>query len=98
MTSRRRAGWFLTIAVFGLPAAACLVLSSGCSKTPVAAQVPSPQPAEQQAVNVAVVKPEKKSLRRVIKQPGTIEAFQETLVYAKIPGYVQKVLRDIGDP
>src|SRR5262249_50700059 len=43
---------------------------------------------------VTVVKP---ALRRTIDQPGTIEAFQQTPVYAKIPGFVDAVAVDIGD-
>src|SRR5436190_24349229 len=85
------------VASLGLSAAGVLVAASGCNKTPVAEQSP-PQPAEQRTATVSVVKPVKKTLHRVIKQPGTVDAFQETPVYAKIPGYVQKVIRDINDP
>jgi multidrug efflux pump subunit AcrA (membrane-fusion protein) len=84
------------VVLLSLSVASILAVASGCGKTPVAAQPPS-QPAEQRTASVSVIKPEKKTLRRVIKQPGTVEAFQETLVYAKIPGYVQKVYRDIDD-
>ncbi len=41
--------------------------------------------------------PKKKLLRRVIEQPATVEAFEETPLLARIPGYVAKVAKDIGD-
>src|SRR5713101_7449036 len=97
MRFHRRRSLVLAVASLGLSAAGVLIAGSGCNKAQVAAQTPA-QPAEQRTVTVSVVRPEKKTLRRVIKQPGTVEAFQETLVYAKIPGYVQKLHRDIGDP
>jgi RND family efflux transporter MFP subunit len=46
---------------------------------------------------VTVVKPERKTLRRLIKRPGyNIEAYQSTPLYAKISGYVRKWNFDIG--
>src|SRR5215469_2664158 len=47
---------------------------------------------------VKTIKPQRKDLRRVFEQPGFIEAFEETLLFARVPGYVLKVHRDIGDP
>jgi RND family efflux transporter MFP subunit len=44
-----------------------------------------------------VVKPERKTVRRTIGQPGQIEAFQQTPIFVKIAGFVQKVRVDIGD-
>jgi multidrug resistance efflux pump len=47
---------------------------------------------------VKVTRPEKKTVRHRIKQPGyNIEAYQQTPLYAKVAGYVQKVHVDIGD-
>lgn len=56
-------------------------------------------PAEDKGVAaVAVVKPEKKTVRRVVDQPAqNVEAFQHAPLYAKIPGYVGKLHVDIGD-
>jgi RND family efflux transporter MFP subunit len=50
-----------------------------------------------QDASVTTVLPERKSLPRVIEQPGHIEAFEETPLFARIAGYVQKVHVDIGD-
>jgi HlyD family secretion protein len=45
---------------------------------------------------VSVVHPERKTVRRVIEEPGTVEADEETRLFAKIPGYVGRVAADIG--
>jgi RND family efflux transporter MFP subunit len=43
------------------------------------------------------VKPEKRSISRSVAQPGYIQAFEQTPIFALIPGYVQKWSVDIGD-
>jgi multidrug efflux pump subunit AcrA (membrane-fusion protein) len=51
-----------------------------------------------QMPSVATVKPTRNTVRYLIKQPGyNIEAFEQTPVYAKVPGYVRKVNVDMGD-
>lgn len=73
-----------------------VTMSAGCDKPTTA--TPSPQAAkDERVVPVTTVQPEKKTLRRVMDQPGAIEAFEETPLFARIPGYVQKVYVDIGD-
>jgi len=55
------------------------------------------QPAVNQQ-SVRVVKPERKTVRHPIEQPGfNIEAFQETPLYARITGYIRKWNVDLGD-
>jgi RND family efflux transporter MFP subunit len=46
---------------------------------------------------VTLVRPSRQTLHRTIEQPGAIEAFEQTPIYAKIAGYVLKVHVDIGD-
>jgi RND family efflux transporter MFP subunit len=47
---------------------------------------------------VRVVKPERKTILHAIEQPGfNIEPFQETPIYSRVTGYVQKWYADIGD-
>jgi HlyD family secretion protein len=73
-----------------------LGLTAGCNRPGEAPPAESPSAAE--ATEVAVAKPQRRTVRRLIAQPGyNIEAFQQTPVYAKIPGYVRKVRFDIGD-
>jgi len=46
---------------------------------------------------VAVVKPERRTIRRSIEQPGTVEPFEQAPLFVKVPGYVEKFNVDIGD-
>lgn len=82
-----------------LAAGAALLSAAGCQRPSAAATTPqqaAPQPKE---AAVRIVKPERKTVRHPIEQPGfNIEAFQETPLYAKVNGYVRKWNVDIGDP
>src|SRR5262245_55627881 len=53
---------------------------------------------ESALMRVTPIRPERKTLIRWTEQPGHIEAFEETPVYAKVAGYVEKMHVDIGDP
>jgi multidrug efflux pump subunit AcrA (membrane-fusion protein) len=57
----------------------------------------SASPAKPADSSVKVDSPKKKTLRRVIEQPATIEPFQEAPLVARIPGYVLKVEKDIDE-
>ncbi len=46
---------------------------------------------------VTVVKPERTTLRRAVRQPGYVQAFEQTAVFARIAGYVKKWNVDMGD-
>lgn len=48
-------------------------------------------------VRVTPIHPARKTLIRRTEQPGEIEAFEETPLYAKVAGYVEAVHVDIGD-
>jgi RND family efflux transporter MFP subunit len=43
------------------------------------------------------VRPERRDIRMMVVQPGTIEAFEVTPVYSRISGYVQRYRYNIGD-
>ena len=75
---------------------AILLAAAGCGQQAISSPGTQPTAAAPLPV-VAVVKPERKTVRRVIAQPGQIEAFQQTPLYARIAGYVQEVKADIGD-
>lgn len=47
--------------------------------------------------HVNCVRPKRGSVRWTVRQPGRIEAFEETPVFPKIAGYVEKWHVDIGD-
>jgi HlyD family secretion protein len=63
---------------------------AGCHRPspPAAASAAPAAPA------IAVVKPEKRPIKRVIEQPGAVQAFEETALHAKVPGYVGAVAAD----
>jgi HlyD family secretion protein len=72
---------------------ALLCLTAGCHRPPAANQPEGPTTSE-----VKVTKPERKTVRYAIVQPGyNIEAYQQTPLYAKVAGFVEKVRVDIGD-
>jgi RND family efflux transporter MFP subunit len=82
----------------GLSAGLALVgLTSGCNRPSGSTSDQAATPAGAQTAEVKVVKPEKKDVRRLIERPGfNIEAYEHTLLYAKIAGYVQKWNFDMG--
>ena len=53
--------------------------------------------AEGKTAGVRVVRPERRDIRMLVVQPGTIEAFEVTPVYSRISGYVDKYHYNIGD-
>jgi multidrug resistance efflux pump len=74
-----------------------LVFAAGCQKP--AGDAPASTSATKPAGRtVTVVRPERKTIRREIGQPGFIQAFEKTPIVSKIPGYVLKWNVDIGDP
>jgi RND family efflux transporter MFP subunit len=48
-------------------------------------------------MRVVTIKPERKDVVRRTRQPGQVEAFRRSPLYAKVPGYVERYYRDIGD-
>src|SRR5437773_8936841 len=86
-----RAVFLLSIALGLL----CLGSLAGCSK-PSGAQ--TGDKAEAAPSTVSLVKPVRETVSHKIEQPGHIEAYEQTPLYAKIAGYVQELKKDIGDP
>jgi RND family efflux transporter MFP subunit len=75
--------------------AALLVVAAGCQQS--SSGSPEQAPAtEAPARSVTVVRPERKTIRRAVGQPGFIQAFERTSIVAKIPGYINKWNVDIG--
>ena len=56
-----------------------------------------PQTSATAPLRVAAARPVRKTLRRECVQPGQIEAFEQTPLFAKLPAYVEKLHVDIGD-
>jgi multidrug efflux pump subunit AcrA (membrane-fusion protein) len=78
--------------------AALLTTATGCTQSSKASPAPAAESAaEPAAVSVTLVQPQRTTLRRTVRQPGSIQAFERTPLFAKIPGYIEKWNVDIGD-
>ena len=65
--------------------------TTGCAPkpaAPVGGGAPPTGPA------ISVVRPEMRAVKRVVEQPGTILAFEETALHAKLPGLVGRIEDD----
>ncbi len=62
----------------------------GCNRKPTA---PAAQAATA-APKIVVVKPEMRPVKREIEQPGTVQAFEETALHAKLTGFVESIEDD----
>jgi RND family efflux transporter MFP subunit len=74
------------------------IMAGGCGGRGAAPATP-PAARERSApvVNVAVTTPARATLRRVVVQPAQIEAYEATDLHARLSGFVEQVLVDIGD-
>lgn len=73
-----------------------LIVLTGCDRL---APAPGPAPAAKAPAGpaaVTLVRPERRSLTRTVELPGTVQAFEETQLVAKVPGFVRAVHADIG--
>jgi multidrug efflux pump subunit AcrA (membrane-fusion protein) len=73
-----------------LSAVLVLVPVTGCNRQPAT----NHQPAAPAGTHVSVVRPEMRQVHRVVEQPGTVEAFEETALFAKLMGYIGSVEED----
>jgi RND family efflux transporter MFP subunit len=71
-----------------------LLGAAGCAERTPAAVDSKPREAGERAV--AVAHPAQQTLHRVVEQPGRIEAFEQTPIHAKIPGFIDKIPVEIG--
>lgn len=67
------------------------VLTTGCEHAAAPPRMVASSP------EVTVAKPERRVLTLSTTQPGRIEAFEKTPLFAKVAGYVEEVRIDIGD-
>lgn len=81
-----------------VPGLSCLLilLLAGCGP-PAGAPQGEEKQVEESALRVSVIAPQKKTLIRRTEQPGQVRALEETPVFAKVTGFVNKVHVDIGD-
>jgi RND family efflux transporter MFP subunit len=69
-----------------------VVTATGCDRSSEPKTGHSAQP----VMRVEVVRPERRTVQRSVAEPGQLEAYEATPIYAKIAGYVQNVSVDIG--
>src|SRR5581483_11725628 len=73
----------------------CLLLSltvlAGCHKPAQRKSTVSTRP------RVALVSPAKRTLERSVGQPSYVYAYEQTSLYPKVSGFIQKWYVDIGD-
>src|SRR5262245_2861147 len=75
--------------------AALLLLSAlGCRQAAAPTAPPAAAPAA--PAKVTAGRPQRKALVRTVEQPGTVRAYEEAPLFAKLTGYVLKVHTDIG--
>jgi multidrug efflux pump subunit AcrA (membrane-fusion protein) len=74
----------------GLLLPALLVVGCGGPATP-------PAPPTSPPAKIAIVHPQRAALKRVVEQPGTVRAWEEAPLVAKVAGYVRRIHADIGD-
>ena len=77
----------ITLSFIGL----FIISFAGCSKETEHAK-PSPTMPE-----VTLVKAETRNILRTVGQPGFVEAYEQTSIFSKIPGFIEKWNVDIGD-
>ena len=82
-------------AAFAGSAAMAGVLLTSCARNDLAesqahAQPPAP-------IAVQTTKPEIRNVSRLISLPGEVHPWEETTLYAKVPGYLSKITVDKGD-
>jgi RND family efflux transporter MFP subunit len=81
-----------------LAAGLLLTVAAGCNSSSKSSPAESASSnGAQPRVSVALVKPERTSVRLTVRQPGNIQAYEQTPVFAKIAGYVQTLNVDMGD-
>jgi HlyD family secretion protein len=75
-----------------------LVLTFGCNNPSTPSRDQAAPATSAEATQVKVIRPSKGDVRRPIERPGyNIEAYERTLLYAKVAGYVRKWNFDLGD-
>ena len=73
--------------------AAAVACGVGCTKKPSPA---GDGVAAAGGPSASVVRPQRRTIRWTVEMPATILPFEETPVHAKLPGFVGRVLVDIG--
>jgi RND family efflux transporter MFP subunit len=74
--------------------AAALLVAGGCSRPSENTKAPD---ATAPPAQVQVTRPERRDVTRTITLSASVEAFEQSPIYAKVGGYVDRISVDIGD-
>jgi len=82
--------------------ALALLLAAGCRHSERGGDSPGsstaqPKSEEGKTAGIQVVQPERRDIRMMVIQPGTIQAYEVTPIYSRIAGYVKQYRYNIGD-
>lgn len=84
---------------FSLLASFSIALLAGCNTQPVATPSDDSSRAAANSLDrVTAGTPVRKTLQLFTQQPGRVVAYEETPILSKLPGYIESVHCDIGDP
>jgi HlyD family secretion protein len=77
-----------------------MLAAIGCNRSSAPTVSPEPPAAPSKVI---VVQPKRQALKRLVEQPGAIQAYEETTLFARVPGYVRlahdkdgKIIHDYG--
>jgi RND family efflux transporter MFP subunit len=82
--------------------AVALALAAGCRHSGGGGESPGSKAADARSEQgktsgLQIVQPEKRDIRMTVVQPGTLQAYEETPIYSRIAGYIEKYNFNIGD-
>jgi HlyD family secretion protein len=80
----RRDAQLLVIGLLGL------VLAPGCNRK----AAPAPAAAAPAPPTIHIIKPEMKTVKRLVEQPGAVMAFEESALQATLSGYIAAIAED----
>lgn len=90
--SRRRRAW-----IAGAAGVAILAIGAvGYSQLHGPSSSPAISSGNERASAIRSVRAVRQTIRKVIEQPGTIEGYEQTPMYVKLPGFVQSWKTDMG--
>lgn len=73
----------------------CVLLAAAGCNPPVREGKPA-APAASAPVKIVAAKPVRQAMKRIVDQPGSIQPFDETELFARVGGYVGRIHADIG--
>ena len=77
-------------------AALLIALVAGCDRPIVATSGIGTENQARPLARVEVVRPARQTMRRLVEEPGQVEAFEVTAIHAKVAGYVRSWSVNIG--